>query len=101
MDVRRIESRMARPWLLKKHYARRIPSIQYAFALVENDIIQGVVTYGPPASPNVGRSCLGEEHRKLALELNRLCVDTDIHCAASILVSRSLKLLPPGLLVVS
>lgn len=39
-------------WLLKKHYAHRIPSISYAFGLFDRDgLLMGVCTYGFPPSP--------------------------------------------------
>ena len=101
IEVIPIPGKKAHPWLLKKHYARRVPPIKYAFAIVRDEEIQGVVTYGPPASPQVAKSSVGEENRLLVIELNRLCVETDINNAASILVGHSLRLLPAGLIVVS
>lgn len=96
-----IDFNQAKPWILKKHYAKRVPSIQYSFALVKNNQIQGVVTYGVPSTNQVAISIIGYQNNKLVIELNRLCLDTDIKNAASILVSNSLKMLPPGLIVVS
>ena len=44
-------------WLLNKHYAKRIPSISFAFGLYnEENIIQGVITFGKPASNSL---CIG------------------------------------------
>ena len=38
----------AKPWIIRKHYAKRIPPITYAYGLYKRGIIQGVVTYGTP-----------------------------------------------------
>ena len=37
-------------WLLNKHYAKRIPSIVYAYGVFVDHVMQGVITYGIPAS---------------------------------------------------
>ena len=52
MQVLRIKPEESYPWLLEKHYAKRIPQIMYAFGLYEDGKgLIGVVTYGIPASP--------------------------------------------------
>lgn len=56
MTVRQIKPQEVRPWLLLKHYARRLCPISYAFGLYDDDILVGVVTYGMPASPSL---CVG------------------------------------------
>ena len=64
-------------WLLKKHYAKRIPSISYAFGLYDggNDL-QGVCTFGTPARMlNNGYGCFGGEISVDTYELNRLVVN--------------------------
>jgi len=38
-------------WILKKHYAKTMPSIMYAFGLLnEENILQRVCCYGTPAN---------------------------------------------------
>ena len=101
IEVIQIDKKLTYPWLLEKHYAKRIPPIQYAFALVVDNEIQGVVTYGTSASPQIANSIVGAENRLLVLELNRLCLHTEIQNAASMLVSRSLRMLPSGKVIVS
>ena len=88
-------------WVLKKHYAHRIPSIQYSYGLFEEGQITGIVTYGMPPSPNLCIGVCGEEYKDKVIELNRLCVDSQTKNASSFLVGNSLKLLPPPLIVVS
>lgn len=101
MRVEQIPSNEAVPWILHKHYAKRIPSIQFAFGLIENESISGVVTYGCPASMPLYKYLCGPEWSPFILELNRLCVDSKSKNAASFLVSHSLKLLPPPRIIVS
>lgn len=101
--VKRIDYRSTKELILNVHYARRMPSVSYAFGLFEGETLQGVVTYGQPASPSLCKGVAGEEHRKDVIELNRLVIrpDFDLKNVASFLVSHSLKMLPKGLFVVS
>jgi hypothetical protein len=101
MKVIPIQSYEVEPWLLHKHYAKRIPSISYAFGLFEDGNLVGVCTYGTPSSAPLRDGIAGPENAKYVLELNRLCVDTKIKNAASMLVGRSLQMLPKPSIVVS
>lgn len=101
MNVEQIPSNEAVPWILKKHYARRIPSIQFAFGLFEDKNITGIVTYGCPASMPLYKYLCGPEWSPFILELNRLCVDSQNKNASSFLVSHSLQILPPPRIIVS
>ena len=49
--VTSIQPYLTHEWLLKKHYAKRLPSISYAFGLYDELILVGVLTIGKPASP--------------------------------------------------
>ena len=89
------------PWLLQKHYAKRIPQIMYAFGLYENNELVGVVTYGIPASPSLCLGICGKEWADKVLELNRLCLQDNSKNQSSFLVSNSIKLLPKPTIVVS
>ncbi len=87
----------AKPWLLLKHYAKRVPQICFAFGLYVDGDMRGVVTYGIPANKNLNR--LGGAS---TLELNRLCVDDDMpRNSSSFTVGRSLRLIPAPTCVVS
>jgi hypothetical protein len=101
MQVFPIKSFEAEPWLLLKHYAKRIPSISYAFGLYDDGTLVGVVTFGTPASSSLRSGLAGEKNINIILELNRLCIDSTKRNAASILVGRSLSLLPKPSIVVS
>ena len=101
MKVIPIKPFEAEPWLLHKHYARRMPSISYAFGLYEDGNLVGVCTYGMPASNFLCNGVCGEKHRDKVIELNRLCVETNTKNASSFLVGNSLKMLPKPKIVVS
>lgn len=97
MGVQPISGREAEPWLLKKHYAKRVPSIAYAFGLYIGNQLRGVVTYGIPANSNLN-TVAGYP----GLELNRLCVDDGApRNSSSTLVGRSLRLVPSPTCIVS
>ena len=101
-EVKRIDSKVTNEWLLEKHYAKRLCQRMYCFGLFVKGTLTGIVTYGMPPSPQVGRGFLGEENRTNVIELNRLCINSDApRNAASMLVGRSLKLLPKNYAVVS
>lgn len=99
--VKPITIEETKPYILDIHYARRMPVVKYAFGLFANDLLVGVITYGPTASPNTAKALVGEEHKHRVLELNRLCLKNNLKNEASILVSRSLKLLPKGMIILS
>jgi len=101
MNVLPINNFEVEPWLLEKHYANRIPSISYAFGLYEDEILVGVCTYGTPSSATLRNGIAGPENAKYVLELNRLCLDTKTKNAGSVLVGRSLQMLPKPSIVVS
>lgn len=69
-----IPARETYDWLLNKHYAKRIPSISYAFGLYSGVDLVGVMTIGKPASPSLCDGVCGKENSKYVYELNRLCV---------------------------
>ena len=101
MIVLPIKNEETYPWLLKKHYAKRIPSISYAFGLYEENQLIGVVTYGSPASHTLCIGICGKEWSDKVLELNRLCLQENSKNQASFLVANSIKLLPKPTIVVS
>jgi hypothetical protein len=101
MTVLPIKPEEAYPWILQKHYAKRVPQISYAFGLYEDKQLKGVVTYGMPASPFICMHLCGPEYRDHVIELNRLCLQDNKKNEASFLVANSLKLLPKPKIVVS
>lgn len=101
MNVLPIKSYEVEPWLLKKHYAKRIPQIMYSFGLYKGVELVGVATYGIPASPPLCMGICGEEYADKVLELNRVCLLENNQNEASFLVANSIKLLPKPTIVVS
>jgi hypothetical protein len=90
-------------WLLNKHYAKRIPSISYAFGLYDEGNLVGVCTFGYPPNYNYNEGkCVFEDYRCLTLELNRLVVNDGLpKNSLSFFVSRCLKQLPKPSCIVS
>jgi hypothetical protein len=89
------------PWLLEKHYAKRMCPISFAFGLYDDEKLIGVVTYGVPASPFLCMGVCGIDNKDKVLELNRLCLNDGVKNGASFLVSKSLQMLPKPTIVVS
>ena len=100
LSVLPIPSEEATPWLLAKHYAKRLCPISYAFGAYRDTKLIGVVTYGTPASAPLRSGVCGPEWADKVLELNRLCCENSKN-VASTLVGRSLRLLPKPSVVVS
>ena len=73
-SVRPVTSEDCKPWILKRHYAKRMPSISYSFGLFNGNELQGICTIGKPASPFLCVGVCGESYSEYVYELNRLCV---------------------------
>jgi len=100
ISVCSIKAKETYEWLLYKHYAKRIPSISYAFGLYIDKNLNGVCTIGKPASSSLCIGLCGEENSKYVFELNRLCVNDELpKNSLSFFVSKVLKKLPSLILV--
>jgi hypothetical protein len=99
-QVKSIDNYITHDWLLHKHYAKRIPPIEFAFGLYDtNNILIGIVTYGTPVS-NVLRNLWNNKYK--LYELNRLVINEgNEKNRLSFLVSQSLKMLPKPSVIVS
>lgn len=101
-EVKSIPYSEVKEWLLYKHYAHRIPSVCYAFGLYEGGRLQGVCTFGVPASQDLIIGAIGIEYKDIFYELNRLVVNDGLpRNALSFFVARCLKALPRPLVVIS
>ena len=89
------------PFVIGLHYAHRWPSISFAYGLFLNGVLCGVVTYGTPSSAPLRKGIAGAAHKTEVIELNRLCLLNNKKNEASLLVGRSLRLLPSPRIVVS
>jgi hypothetical protein len=101
-QVKSIDTYLTKEWLLKKHYAKRIPSISYSFGLFENNIMVGIMTIGKPASNALCIGVCGIEYSKYVFELNRLCVNDGLEKnVLSYFLSNSFKLIKDNLIIIS
>lgn len=100
-EVKRIERDDCADFILNVHYAKRWPSITYAFGLFDGDEIIWVITYGTPPSSTLRRGVAGDENISNVIELNRLCLKYNRKNEASKLISLSLKMLPKGKIIIS
>ena len=101
MKVLPIKSEEVVPWIMEKHYAKRLPSISYAFGLYEENQLVGVVTYGIPASNSLCEGICGKDYKEFVLELNRLCLLDNTKNQSSFLVGNSIQMLPKPKIIVS
>jgi len=106
--VKSIKPKETHDWLLNKHYAKRIPSISWAFGLFEESFglfgkkLVGVCTIGKPASHSLCIGVCGIDNSSKVYELNRLVInDRCPKNTASYFVSKCLKMLPNDLILVS
>jgi hypothetical protein len=100
-EVLPITRRECEAYILGIHYAKRWPSISFAFGLFINNELCGVVTYGTPPSAPLKRGIAGDKFKGAVLELNRLCLKNNKKNEASFLTSQSLKMLPLNRVIVS
>jgi hypothetical protein len=98
--VKSIDTYLTKEWLLKKHYAKRIPPIEFAFGLFNLDnLMIGIITYATPVSNSLRN--LWDNKYKL-YELNRLVInDNSEKNTLSFLVSQSLNFMPKPSVIVS
>jgi hypothetical protein len=101
MEVKQIQRNDCEEFILNIHYAKRWPSISYAFGLYVDNKLEGIVTYGTPPSSTLRRGIAGDDYIKDVLELNRLCLRHNKKNQASYLVGNSLKKLPKNKIIVS
>lgn len=100
--VKPIDPFQCKEWLMYKHYAKRIPSIEYSFGLFQGLLLVGVCTFGtPPRVMNDGESIF-KTYRVKTLELNRLCVNDGLEKnALSYFVANSLNFIETPSCIVS
>lgn len=99
LEVRPLDKRSAASLVVEHHYLHRRPSISYAFGLHFRGMCVGVVTYGTPPSRHLQMGACPSDPG-LVIELNRLWVaDAMPSNSESWFVSRTLKMLPPKIVV--
>jgi hypothetical protein len=100
LKVISIARELTKPFLLDIHYAKRMCPISHAFGAYRNEELIGVVTYGTPVSSSLRDGVCGKGWSKNVIELNRLCCENTKN-VASLLVGRSLAMLPRPKIIVS
>lgn len=97
-QVKPIDYQDCKEWFLKKHYAHRIPPIDYCFGLYDMENLIGVCSFGTPLS-----SMLRDSIPSFKLyELNRLVVNEGLpKNSLSYFVSSCIKLMPKPCVLVS
>jgi hypothetical protein len=99
-QVKSIDYQDCKEWFLKKHYAKRIPSVSYCFGLFQEIELIGVCSIGKPASPFLCIGICGKEYSDYVYELNRLIVIDNLpKNSLSYFVGRVLRMLPNMILV--
>ena len=101
MEIRPVTRKEYLPFLLDVHYARRCPSVSWAFGLFIGDHLEGVVTYGTPSSAPLRRGVCGDAFKSKVIELNRLVLLSNEKNHASLLVGRSLRQIDGDRIIIS
>jgi len=100
--VEQIPAELSHEFILKSHYAHRLPSITYAFGLYEGLTLKGICTFGRPVAHRLVDYSFKGHYTKQFMELNRLCVVEQLEKnVLSWFVSHALKMLPSPMVVVS
>lgn len=101
--VEAVPSEQTHEWILKKHYARRLPmAIEYSYCLYDKDNLpQGVCIFGPTA-PTVPLTIFGEHNKHKIRELTRLVINEGVpRGVLSFFVSRCISMLDKPMCLVS
>lgn len=101
LTVRPVERAETLDLIQNVHYARRVPSISFAYGLFIGEDLEGIITFGTPSSAPLRKGLAGEKYAPNVLELNRLCLRHNHPNHASLLVSRAIKQLPGNRIIIS
>lgn len=101
-SVREVEAKELHHLILEKHYAKRLPSISFAWGLYDSqDSLVGGLTIGKPASAPLCVGVCGKENSKKVYELNRLILLPGLpQNTSSFFVGKALKSLKSKDLVI-
>jgi hypothetical protein len=100
-EIKSIDYQDCKEWFLKKHYAKRMPSVSFCFGLY-SDKLEGVCSFGSPPSRALCVGVCGVQNAHKVFELNRLIVNDGLpKNTLSYFVSECLCLLPKDLIIVS
>jgi hypothetical protein len=95
--VKSIDYQDCKEWFLKKHYAKRIPMVQFAFGLFDEDSIVGVCSYGTTLAIDIRK-----RFDYNVYELNRLVVNDGLpKNALSFFVGQTIQMMPKPCVLLS
>jgi hypothetical protein len=96
-EVKSIDYQDCKEWFLKKHYAKRIPLIEFCFGLFEGDKIVGVCSYGTTLAIDIRK-----KFKYHVYELNRLVVNENLpKNTLSFFVSKTMNMIPKPCVLLS
>jgi len=95
--VHTIERKDAKPWIMKKHYAKRMPSVAHSFGLFKDGVVTGVCIYG--ITPNYIEQEAWKPYD--LLELSRLVIESETKNIGSWFISQTFKLLSKPVVIIS
>jgi len=97
-EVKSIDYQDCKEWFLKKHYAHRIPPIEFCFGLYDGQNLIGVCSYGTPVSSTLRNAIPSFK----LYELNRLVVNEGLmKNTLSYFVSFTIRKMPQACVLVS
>jgi hypothetical protein len=95
--VKSIDTYLCKEWLINKHYAKRVPMIEFSFGLYENNILLGICTYGTTLAIGIRKIFTNNVY-----ELNRLVVNEGLEKnVLSFFVSQTINLMPKTCVLLS
>lgn len=99
LTVEVIDAKIAACLVVEHHYLHRRPQVSQAFGVYDGVELLGAVTYGTPASRHLQMSACPSDPGKVT-ELNRLWLDDKLPAnSESWFVSRTLRMMPPRIVV--
>ncbi len=95
-----LDKAIVRDWCKKFHYAKRVPSISFAYGWVSSaGELQAVLAIGKPASNALCEGVCGKENKEFVYELQRICAKPELSIPLSKFVGEVLRILPNLILV--
>ena len=96
-EVKSIDYQDCKEWFLKKHYAKRIPMVQFAFGLFDNQQLIGVCSYGTTLAIDIRK-----RFEYNVYELNRLVVNEGLpKNTLSYFVGTTIQMMPKPCVLLS
>jgi hypothetical protein len=99
LSVYPVPFEICKPFILERHYAKRVPPVSFAFGLYYDSNLVAVCTFGKPASNTLCEGVCGKQNASFVYELNRLCAVRSEKNWLSFFVAQCLRLLPEMIVV--